>query len=249
MVHQDIFRNGKKLVSVTELTHIIAKPFLEPWKLKLCHCKTHATAKKSAFKPMEQKALEQFGQGHCGNVYADAVKDGAGDLGNEVHELVEQYFQGFIPDTTARTEASVWAEKIIATYKEHNVKPAIIKPEENMIDADSGLAGSPDTIGEWDGRIEILDTKIKNSLDELTGMQGMGYRYLLNRKFNKDIRYMRAIWCQKATVGQLVKPVLIDLNEWIEPWRALVCLWNTINPRRLVYLHLDFDKLKKESGS
>lgn len=236
MPHVDTWRNGVKLVSVTELQKIIAKPFLDNWRLKLCQCKTHEFSKKSAFKPAEVAALDKFGKGHCGFVYADNVRDDAGDLGNEVHEIIEAYFKGLTLEHLTG-EATEWATKIVSVYEEHKVTPAVIKPEENLIDKESGLAGSPDTIGYWDGRIEILDTKIKNSLDDLTALQGVGYRYLLRRLHNVDVRYMRPVWCDKSTVGKLVKTDLVyDLDEWMEPWKALVTLWNVLNPKRNVNL-------------
>lgn len=235
MPHVDVWRNNKKLVSVTQLTTVIAKPFLDTWRIKLCHCKTHATAKKTVFKPAEQEALEKFGQGHCGNVYADCVRDNAGDLGNEVHSLIEQWFNGIDVSVLPKTESAIWAHKIIEIYQAHKVKPAIIAPEECIIDAESNLAGSPDTIGEWDGRIEILDTKIKNSLDDLTAMQGCGYRYLLKEMKGVDVRYMRPIWCDKSLVNKQVKTDLIyDLDEWMPHWYSLVDLWNVLNPKRMV---------------
>lgn len=233
MVHKDHYRNGVKLVSATEIPYIISKPFLETWKTKLCQCKTHSQVSKTAFKETEVKALEHYGYGHCGLVYADSIKDNAGDLGNSVHELIERWFTN--KEVVMPTdEASIWASKIIEQYNLHNVVPRIIAPEGILIDDESGLCGSPDTIGEWDGRIEILDTKIKNSLDELTAMQGCAYRYLINRKHNVDIRYMRAIWCRKAHKEQDVKDVLFDLDEWMGAWKGLILVWNKLHKKRQV---------------
>lgn len=235
MPHIDVFHNGVKLVSATQLPALVAKPFLEVWRTKLCQCKTHELAKKTKFKPSEEEALAKFGKGHCGLVYADNVKDDAAVLGNEVHSIVEEWFKtGNLQRSLWSVEGYTWAEKIVALYKLHNVKPVIILPEENIVDEESNLAGSPDTIGEWDGRVEILDTKIKNQLDDLTAMQGCAYRYLLKRKFGVDIRYMRAIWCQKSTVGKLVKDVLFDLDDWMESWKGLVLVWNKLHSKRQV---------------
>ena len=230
--HIDTYRNGIKLVSATELPSLIGKPFLSKWQQKLCQCRTHREAKKTAFKQVEKEALEKFGEGHCGLVYADYVKDAAGDLGNEVHKIIEYWFNDIEID--AANEAGAWAKKIINVCQQHNVKPSVIKPEEVLIDAESGLAGSPDLIMEWDGRIEIGDYKIKNQLDDLTGMQGCAYRYLIRRLHNVDIRYMRIFHCRKAHKDQDVKDVLIDLDEWTESWIGLTKVWNKLNPKREV---------------
>jgi len=237
MPHVDHYRNGKRLVSATELTTIIGKPFLDKWRIKLCRCLTHAEAKKAPLKPAEQRAWERFGAGHCGNVYADLVKDDAGDLGTSVHDIIENWFKGHFLAVPS-TEAALWAKGIIKLYGEHKVKPVIIKPEENLIDEESGLAGSPDTIGEWDGRVEILDTKIKGQLDDLTAMQGCAYRYLLKRCKGQDVRWMRPIWCQKESKDYSIKSdIVYDLDEWTDDWKALVRIWNRLHPNRKVTIH------------
>lgn len=241
MVHQDIYRNGIKLVSVTELQSIISKShFLDLWRIKLCHCKIHIKENKSKLTDIERKIINDSGIDACGYIYGDKLKDTAGALGTEVHDLVERWLKNPSLEWVkcSNEEALLWANKIVEIYKQNNVKPYIIKPEQNLIDTESNLAGSPDTVAYWNNRPEILDTKIKNNLDELTALQGCGYRYLLNRLYNKDVRYMRPIWCQKKTKNQLVKyDIVYDLDEWMEDWYALVRLWNRLNSNRKVTLH------------
>lgn len=218
MVHKDIWRNGNKLVSVTELQSIMAKPFLDKWKEGLCECPAH--------KNMNEKL--------CGHVHAKRVADEAAEMGNAVHEDVENFFKGVDPQTE-------WGIKIAEKIKEVNGKPVLIRPEQSMIDEESGLAGSPDAVLEVDypeyKGVVIADNKIKNSLDNLTGMQGAGYRYLLRRKHGVDVDKMLVFWAQKKLVTPKVKLVLIDLNEWLGPFKHLVALWNVITPKRKVTLH------------
>lgn len=238
MVHLDRYHNGVKLVSATELPTIIAKPFLDYWRLKLCHCATHINSKKSAFKPAELLILEKMGKGHCGHIYADQVRDDAGDLGTAVHEIVEKWYSSKVRASDS-TEASIWANKIIDQLELLAARPIILKPEESIVDTESGLAGSPDAViaaNDPKHSEAIVDYKIKGTLDDLTGMQGAAYRYLIKRKFKKDIRWMLILWCQKNTVGQGVKPVWIDLNLWETPFMCLVALWNVLNPKRSVTL-------------
>ncbi len=211
MVHKDIWRNGTKLVSVTELQSIISKPFLEKWKESLC-----------------QPGIV------CGFDAAKHVAEEAAALGNAVHEDVENWFSGGLPQTD-------WGRKIVLHYEAAQVRPVLIKPEESMIDEESGLAGSPDAVieGVWDtytGKA-ISDLKIKNQLDTLTGMQFAGYRYLLRRKTGIDINKGLIMWCQKKSAKLLVKPVWVDLDEWTAPFKTLVAMWNVLNKQRTVTLH------------
>jgi hypothetical protein len=219
MVHKDVWRNGQRLVSVTELQSIINKPFLEPWKISLCECPAH--------KNKNEKL--------CGFIHAKKVVEEASELGNLVHEEVERYLNA--GDEYSQT---VWTPKIIEQLKLVKAKPVLIRPEQSMIDEESGLAGSPDGVFEVDcpeyKGIVIGDNKIKNSLDSLTGMQGAGYRYLLKRKHGVDVNKMLIFWAQKKLVTPKVKLVWIDLDEWQEPFKHLVELWNVINPKRRVTL-------------
>lgn len=213
MAHVDRYHNGKKLVSATELLQVINKPFLERWKESLC----------------------SFQNGQCGFERARQVAEEAGDLGNKVHEYVEQYLKGQTVETTG--EAGDWAHKILLLYGTHTVTPSVIEPEETLIDTESGLAGSPDHVIMWDGKLYIADLKIKNQLDPLTAMQGCAYRYLIRRLKGVDIKEMLVIHAKKKTVSKIVEPVFIDLTEWEEDWKALVRLWNRINPSRKVTVH------------
>lgn len=218
MPHQDHYRNGVKLVSVTELMSIINKPFLEKWKRGLC----------------------SFQMGQCGFVAAEQVADEAADLGNKVHEDVAEYLKN---NEMAKTP---WGFKIAEKLKEMGVQKYLIDPESTLIDQESGLAGSPDFVGTLENEFLpplfssdgfIGDLKIKNSLDPLTGMQGCGYRYLIKRMHGVDISQMLVIWAKKKTKSQLVEAVWIDLNDWYEDWKALVKLWNRLNPKRIVTIH------------
>lgn len=229
MVHKDIWRNGKKLVTVTQIPKILAAPYLDQWRLKLCQCVQHSVVEKTPFKEAEIKALEMIGPGCCGHVYAEKVADIASELGTNIHEEIEAYFSNQLP------EYSMWATKVIEHLQFHNVKPVIIQPEEVLIDQESGLSGSPDMVVEWDGRTEIADLKIKNSLDPLSGFQGMGYRYLIRRLKGADIKWMRLIWCQKESKDKTVNVnTVIDLDLWEKPWKSLVEVFNIINPKRKV---------------
>lgn len=230
MGHVDVYRGGRKLVSVTQLQSIIAKPYLEMWRNKLCQCKTHALAKKTAFKDAETDAWTMLGGGHCGFMYAEIVKTEAAELGTRVHKEVEEWFTtGQVLDSWAN-----WTLPVIQLYEQHHAEPTIIRPEETLIDEESGLAGSPDQVLQWDGRNVIGDIKIKNQLDSLTGLQGAGYRYLLRRLKNVDINEMMVIWAKKEAKGFQVDAVSINLDEWMKPFKSLVDMWNVLNPKRMV---------------
>ena len=211
MPHADHYRNGVKLVSATELMSIINKPFLDKWKESLC----------------------SFQNGQCGFVRAKQVAEEASDLGNKVHEEVANWLTD-----GSLLNPSEWTSKIILKLSEAGIKKYLIEPESTLLDAESNLAGSPDFVGEdKDGKKFIGDLKIKNSLDTLTALQGVAYRYLIRRKHNEDINTMAVVWAKKKTKGMLVEIVMIDLNEWQDDWIALTKLWNRLNPSRKVVVH------------
>lgn len=230
MVHHDIYRGGKRLVSVTELQTVMAKPFLDKWRLKLCMCKAHINHDKDKLKPHERVIVKD---GFCGYHHGDILKDAAGDLGNEVHEIIETWFGNGVVES-ANEEAAIWADKIVQIYKDNKVEPYLLKPEQNLIDEESGLAGSPDHVILWNGEPCIADLKIKNSLDANTIDQGIGYQYLIKRLKGVHIKKMLVMWCKKKTVNKLVEPVWFDLDEGWEDWKALVRRWNKANPSRKV---------------
>lgn len=208
MPHKDFYRNGQKLVSVTELQRIIAKPFLDTWKESLC----------------------VSGQ-VCGFDAARHVAEEASEMGNKTHEYVEMWLKGF------PVEPNEWGCRIVDKIVEMGISKCLIDPEQSIVDEESGLAGSPDFIGTCASEgIFIGDLKIKNSLDTLTGLQGAGYRYLIRRKFDVDINKMLILWAQKKSVKQTIKAVVIPLDPWVKPFEALVELWNTINQKRKVTL-------------
>lgn len=233
MPHEDIYRNGRKLVSVTQIPAVVAKVFLDKWRIKLCHCDTHKSMeRKTPFKESELKVINRMGPGHCGFAYGDNIKDNAAELGTEVHEIIDNWFKGL--EVKGTPEAMGWVNKIIPLYEEHGVKPHIIQPEQTLVDEESGLNGSPDHPIVWDGNPAIADLKIKNQLDDFTGVQGWLYRYLIRRKYGFDFKYMMPIWCKKESKNKDVEPVLIDLDEWREPSIACVTIWNKLNPKRQV---------------
>lgn len=207
MPHKDYYHNGIKLVSATELQSIIHKPFLDKWRESLC-------------------TLEN---GQCGFIRAKQIAEEAADLGNQIHEDVADWFNGDSPKTD-------WGLKIIVELNKMHVKKYLIDPETHLIDNESNLSGSPDFIGTDENKTFIGDLKIKNQLDSLTGMQGAAYRYLIKRLYNVDINRMLILWAQKKSKNMTVKPVWINLDEWVEPWKSLVNIWNCLYPKRRVVL-------------
>lgn len=208
MPHKDIYRNGVKLVSVTELQRIVAKPYLDTWKESLC----------------------VPGQ-VCGFDAARHVAEEAADMGNKTHEYVELTLKGIPPPSP-----DAWGARIVDKINEMGISKCLLDPEETIIDEESGLAGSPDFIGTCNEGMFIGDLKVKNQIDANTDDQGCGYRYLIRRKFDVDIKKMLIFWCQKKSVKQTVKPVWIDLDSNQAAWEALVMRWNKANPKRSVKL-------------
>lgn len=216
MPHQDIYRNGQRLVSATELMGILAKPFLDKWRKSLCEC----------------RQCNPAGDGICGFIKGDLVGKEAAEFGNKIHLDVENFLK-----TGDESSTEPWSLKVIEKLKELKVQKYLIEPEETLIDDESGLAGSPDFICKILGEPSIGDLKVKNSLDPLTALQGCTYRYLVRRKFGVDIRNMDVIWACKKTKTMMVKRETLDLDKWTDCWLAMITMWNHINPKRAVTIY------------
>lgn len=223
-------KEGKTLVSATTLPGIIAKHFLDAWRLKLCMCKTHALDQKLNLKDKEKAVIAELGEGHCGYVYGDRVRDDAADFSTEVHADIEAYFLG-------NKATTPWGVAITDFYALHNVKPHIVKPEALLRHDPSNLNGSPDHTLVYDGVPMIGDIKIKNNLDEFTGVQGWIYRYLINKEYKFDYKKMLITWGH-ADRPYEVEPVIIDLDDWTETVVAMAIIWNKMNPKRSINLDL-----------
>lgn len=230
MGHKVLKANGKTLVSATTLPGIIAKHFLDPWRVKLCHCKTHATDQKLNMKDKEWAVINELGEGHCGYVYGDKIRDDAAEFSTEIHGDIEAYFNG----QPAKTP---WGIEITKLYAQHGVKPHIVKPEEVLRHDPSNLNGSPDHTLVWDGEPMIGDIKIKNNLDEFTGVQGWIYRYLIFKTYGYDYRKMLITWGH-ADKPYEVEPVIVDLDEWTDVVVAMTTIWNKMFPKRSIILDL-----------
>lgn len=223
-MHKDLYAGGKKLVSATSLPAIITKDFLERWKKDLCECIGCQDTPTSWDKPRAGKS------GLCGTLLAKKVAEKAAEFSNVVHEEMAEWLKtGNLPEVP-----SEWTAKIISALKEGNTKAVLIDPETILRWDEAMLSGSPDGVCEGFGKRFILDHKIKKSLDKLTGVQGYIYRLLIKKNTGEDIRWMLIAWGQVET-GK-VKLVWIDLNEWKAVTKALILIWNTINPSRAIKL-------------
>lgn len=223
-MHQDLYSGGKKLVSATSLPAIIVKEFIERWKKDLCECISCQNELTSWNKPRAGRS------GICGTKLAKKVAEEAADLSNIVHKEIGDWLEnGFLPEIP-----NEWTAKIINELKLGNTKAILIAPEK-VIRCDAALlSGSPDAVCEGFGKRFILDHKVKKSLDTLTGVQGYIYRLLVKHSTGEDIRWMLITWGQVKT-GK-VKLVWIDLDEWKVVTKALIVIWNNINPSREIVL-------------
>ena len=223
-MHSDLYYQGKKLVSATTLPGIIVKEFLERWKKDLCECIACQNELTSWDKPRTGKS------GVCGFKLAAKVAKASADASNIVHEEIASWLNtGVLPEVP-----NEWTAKIVEKLKEGSVKKYLIEAEQVLRWNEAGLSGSPDGVCEGFGKKFIFDNKIKKELDVLTGVQGYIYRLLVKKEKGEDIRWMLIAWGQVKT-GK-VKLVWIDLNKWKAVTKALILIWNTINPARAVNL-------------
>lgn len=208
MVHKDLFFNGTKLVSITKLQSLIAKPFLDSWKEGLC----------------------DISKGMCGFDAARNVAEESVAYSEVVHKEVAQW----LTDGSLSDPPHEVAAKIIEEMVRTKVQKILIEPEEIMRCDSANLSGSADHIAEDGEGPFIGDIKVKNSLDVLTGVQGYGYRLLVKHKTGVDIKRMKIWWWNRKTNSLKIKD--IPLDPWKKPFMALVTMWNILTPSRKINL-------------
>jgi hypothetical protein len=231
---------GNRLPSVTELKSILKQPFLERWWRSQCRC--------------AQCGLDQDGQpkpdadGRCGFVRCDQIGHAARDIGSNVHEAIENHLKGLeSPDLTEQEKFLF--ERVRCFIDQSGFKPVHV---EKQITSDGArLGGTVDAIGTFDKKfwtddkkfwgsltkgeyyptgLWICDWKVANQLDELSPLQGCGYRHLMLAEHDVEINNFVIVRIDKDPKARV--PVEVKgywLPDYINEFAGTKHLWDLVN--------------------
>ena len=122
---------------------------------------------------------------------ADEIRDNAGKRGSAVHQLTEDYDQGFeckLLDDNGKPKYSLeeWGmfERYVEFSVNHNPKHVLI--EQTFVNGKLGFAGTLDRVCEIDGKIYVLDIKTSNGIYNSYWLQLSAYKELYSYELDNN---------------------------------------------------------------
>lgn len=134
---------------------------------------------------------------------ADQARDEAGRRGSKVHELTEQFDEGYEvqllnENGMPHCKMLEWAmfERYVEFRRRFN--PTIEVIEQNMVSGDLGYAGTLDRILVLNGKRYIVDIKTSNAIHPHYWLQLAAYRELW-REHHNDVDGVAVLWLNAKT--------------------------------------------------
>lgn len=235
-------KTGARLPSVTTVTAIVRKPWLDRWKIKeglKYLVETHGDQISERDLP---SALEAA-------IMASEVKsEEASSIGDAVHDTIEKwliewiktghkpeislvnfYSPNFVTDEITHLKYDLTQTQIIAClrsadkmFNEFNVTPIAV--EITVGDVESGYAGKLDALMLVDGELEIWDWKTSNMIpteDFRYPMQINAYRKAFEKMTGLEISKQRIVQLSKSEDRFTIYEVDIS-DDLLEAFKALV---------------------------
>lgn len=199
MGHREkVLIDGVIAPSVTEVLGIVRKPFLEFWR------------------------------GKNGNIVCDQILRDSQDVGHEIHEAIESYFQGHeLPELGAN--AARMFSHFRAWALQSGANPLEI--ELNMASNIYKFHGTCDAVLEIDGKLLLCDWKTSSSIDKLHGVQLSAYAQMYRELTGKEITEGIIVRMDKKEAAK--KPfetkTFTDLPRYFEVFKACMAVHNFVN--------------------
>lgn len=194
MPHREVFIDGKKVSSVTEVVGLLDKSvFLVPWansvgtkKLKaaLKELKLDCAAFLASLPPLffEENGFER----ETFLLDAEGIKEIARERGSSYHEKIEGYLKRVLLGDLA-VENHPLIEVFDCWFRD--IQPQIISIEETYLDKTIPLQGTPDVCMRV-GRVPVIfDWKFTGRLSIHNLLQLVGYAKLTGYKTGKLVRF------------------------------------------------------------
>lgn len=198
-------------VSVTEVISLLNKPFLVPWASKVTAEKIRQCLTDKDKSWSLDEAIE------AGKKEPNIVRDSTGNIGKNIHKLVEDYLRNKTIDESLSDKDLLIFNEFKKYIDEQDLK--VLLQEEPIYHKKYKFAGTPDLICLGP---EIRDWKIKTKVDvyEL-GLQLGGYSLLCKEKFGEGAKRAEGFCVNRA--GKAFKPIVFeDLKEWEQKFLNLL---------------------------
>lgn len=149
---------------------------------------------------------------------ADEIRDEAGRRGSTVHQLTENYDNGFevallSDENKPRYSLEEWKmfEKYVEFSNIHQPNQELI--EQQIISAKLKVAGTIDRVCEINGKKYLLDIKTSNGIYNSYWLQLAAYREMLKVELNIEVDAVAILWLNAKT-RTLGKNGVMQGNGW-----------------------------------
>jgi hypothetical protein len=199
MGHREkVFIDGVQAPSVTEVLGIVRKPFLEFWRGKL------------------------------GNAKCETILRESQDIGHEIHEAIECYFQG-----QPLPEMGQQSLRMFAHFREWALMTGAspIDLELQMQSNEFKFHGTCDAVLEIDGKLLMADWKTSSAIDKLYGAQLAAYSQMYKEISGKEITEGLIVRMDKKEKSKKQFEVreFHDLPRYFEVFKACLAVHNFVN--------------------
>lgn len=169
--------DGTPLIGTTTVLSLLAKPALIQWsaneavKYILEHASDEEPENGESIVSVKVKYLEEAKTAHR------RKKEGAGDIGSQVHKWIENHIAGTKQDFPTDPQMA----KMIQAFLdwEAQVKPRWIASEMRVYATSTWTAGTLDFIAEINGKVFIGDFKTSTGIYDEAFWQMSAYQYML----------------------------------------------------------------------
>ena len=138
---------------------------------------------------------------------ADWIVKKASEEGTQVHELIEEYFEGkemnFLNDYgNPKMNPEIWRMFLRFVDFWETYKPTLVETETHLFSDELKVAGTVDLICEIEGELWVIDFKTSNHLQTTYDLQGAVYAKCYEECFGKKVDRVGVLWLKSKSRGE-----------------------------------------------
>lgn len=158
---------------------------------------------------------------------ADEIRDAAGAFGTSVHGAIECTMRGGQLEVSSLTpEVQARFNSWIEWKSQHTFNPKFLEME--VISEKYGYAGTLDYVGEYDGKMSIIDWKTNKTMDkEAAPLQLAAYWVALKEMSGEECPGIYV--CHVGPDEVKMYDFSADLDEYVKNWLRLYAVWTWLH--------------------